>query len=70
MLSQLEQLKLDLENSMLRPDALSQNLTSFYMGWRQFLNGTSDLSDEKIKCEETFNEFMKAQFNQEVAALN
>jgi hypothetical protein len=70
MLSQLEQLKLDLENSMLKPDVLSQNLTSFYMGWRQFLNGTSDLSDEKNKCEETFNEFMKAQFNREVAALN
>nr|WP_314896935.1 hypothetical protein [uncultured Flavobacterium sp.] len=68
--SQLEQLKQDLENSMLRPDALSQNLTSFYMGWRQFLNGTSDLSVEKVRCEETFNDFMQSQFNPEIAILN
>ena len=67
-LSQLEQLKKDLESRMLNPDALSQNLTSFYMGWRQYLNGT-DLSLEKVKCEETFNDFMQAQFNQ-VALLN
>lgn len=67
-LSQLEQLKKDLERRMLNPDALSQNLTSFYMGWRQYLNGT-DLSLEKVKCEETFNDFMQAQFNQ-VAILN
>ncbi|WP_235890221.1 hypothetical protein [Flavobacterium gawalongense] len=67
--SQLEQLKQDLENSMLKPDALSQNLTSFYMGWRQFLNGTSDLNVEKVRCEETFNDFMQSQFNQ-TAILN
>jgi chromosome segregation ATPase len=69
-LSQLEQLKGDLENSMLRPDALSQNLTSFYMGWNQFLNGTSDLSLEKERCEATFNDFMQSQFKQENAILN
>lgn len=67
-LFQLEQLKKDLESRMLNPDALSQNLTSFYMGWRQYLNGT-DLSLEKVKCEETFNDFMHAQFNQS-ALLN
>lgn len=66
--SQLEQLKKDLENRMLNPDALSQNLTSFYMGWRQYLNGT-DLNLEKVRCEETFNDFIKAQFNQ-AAILN
>lgn len=64
-LSQLEQLKKDLENRMLNPDGLSQNLTSFYMGWRQYLNG-ADLGEEKIKCEETFNAFMDAQFNQSI----
>jgi hypothetical protein len=68
--SQLEQLKQDVENTMLRPDALSQNLTSFYMGWRQFLNGTSDLSVEKVRCEETFKDFMHSQFNPEIAILN
>ncbi len=67
--SQLEQLRKNLENRMLNPDALSQNLTSFYMGWRQFLNGTSDLNLEKLKCETTFNEFMESQFNQ-TAILN
>lgn len=67
-LSQLEQLKKDLEGRMLNPDVLSQNLTSFYMGWRQYLNGT-DLSLEKVKCEETFNDFIQAQFNQ-AAILN
>lgn len=67
-LYQLEQLKKDLESRMLNPDALSQNLTSFYMGWLQYLNGT-DLSLEKVKCEETFNDFMQAQFNQ-AAILN
>jgi hypothetical protein len=67
-LSQLEQLKKDLEGRMLNPDVLSQNLTSFYMGWLQYLNGT-DLGLEKVKCEETFNDFIQSQFNQ-VAILN
>jgi hypothetical protein len=67
-LSQLEQLKKDLEGRMLNPDVLSQNLTSFYMGWLQYLNGT-DLSLEKVKCEETFNDFIQTQFNQ-VVILN
>lgn len=67
-LSQLEQLRKDLEGRLLNPDVLSQNLTSFYMGWRQYLNGT-DLSLEKVKCEETFNDFIQSQFNQ-VAVLN
>ncbi|HSD07667.1 hypothetical protein [Flavobacterium sp.] len=68
-LSQLEKLKKDLESRMLNPDTLSQNLTSFYMGWRQYLNGT-DLSLEKVRCEDAFNEFMQSQFNIEVAPLN
>ncbi len=67
--SQLEQLRKNLENRMLNPDALSQNLTSFYMGWRQFLHGTSDLNLEKVKCETIFNDFMESQFNQ-TAILN
>lgn len=62
-LAQLEQLKKDLEGRMLNPDVLSQNLTSFYMGWRQYLNGT-DLAPEKAKCEEIFNDFMQSQFQQ------
>ena len=69
-LSQLDQLKKDLEKKMVNPDALSQNLTSFYMGWRQFLNGTNDLMLEKERCEQTFNDFMQTQFNQTIATLN
>ncbi|MEI6679843.1 MAG: hypothetical protein WCL21_14610 [Mariniphaga sp.] len=61
--NQLEKLKRDLESRMLNPNVLSQNLTSFYMGWLQYLNGTG-LSAEKAKCEETFNNFILAQFNQ------
>lgn len=67
-LSQLEQLKKDLESRMLNPDALSQNLTSFYMGWRQYLNGT-DLNLEKERCEDTFNDYIQSQFNK-AAILN
>lgn len=69
-LTQLEQLKSNLENRMLNPEALSQNLTSFYMGWRQFLNGTTDLSLEKVKCEDEFNDFMQSEFNQKTTILN
>jgi hypothetical protein len=65
-LSILEQLRKDLESRMLNPDVLSQNLTSFYMGWRQYLNGT-DLSFEKVKCEETYNDFMQSNFNQTIS---
>jgi len=68
LLAQLEQLRKDLDGRMLNPDELSQNLTSFYMGWRQYLNGT-DLSDEKVQCEKIFNDFTQSQFDQK-AILN
>lgn len=67
--SQVDQLKENLENNMLKPDALSQNLTSFYMGWIQYLNGT-DLDIEKEKCEVAYDEFMKSLFNKEATQLN
>lgn len=60
---QLEQLKKDLENNMLNPNALSQNLSSFYMGWREYLNRRSDYILEKSNCDMVFNEFMQSQFN-------
>lgn len=62
-LAQLEQLKKDLENNMLNPNALSQNLTSFYMGWREYLNRRTDFILEKSNCDTAFNEFMNSQFN-------
>lgn len=58
----IEQLKKDLEKAMLNPDLLSQNLTSFYMGWRQFLNGSDDFSSKKDKCDEMYEAFMSKNF--------
>jgi branched-subunit amino acid transport protein/uncharacterized membrane-anchored protein YhcB (DUF1043 family) len=66
--SQLEQLKKELEKRLQNPDALSQNLTSFYMGWQQYLNNTTEFINEKDLCEQTFNEFIQSQFHQAVSA--
>ena len=66
--SQLEQLKKELEKRLQNPDALSQNLTSFYMGWQQYLNNTTEFINEKDLCEHTFNEFIQSQFQQAVSA--
>lgn len=63
-LSKLEQLKRDLEKRMQNPDVLSQNLTSFYIGWSHWLNSTSEFELEKSKCDQTFNEFINSQFTQ------
>ena len=65
-LSQLEQLKKELESRMQNPDALSQNLTSFYMGWQQYLNNTKEFQTEKEKCEQTFADFINLLFKQPV----
>jgi prefoldin subunit 5 len=62
--SQIEQLKKELEKSMQNQDALSQNLTSFYMGWQQYLNNTTEFVIEKEQCEQIFNEFIQLQFHQ------
>jgi len=53
---------------MQNPDALSQNLTSFYMGWQQWLNSTNEFLVEKDPCEKTFNDFIQSQFHQAVSA--
>jgi predicted nucleic acid-binding Zn-ribbon protein len=66
-ISQIEQLKKELEKRMQNPDALSQNLTSFYMGWQQWLNSTNEFLLEKDPCEQTFNDFIQSQFHQEVS---
>ena len=63
-LSKLEQLKRDLEKRMQNPDVLSQNLTSFYIGWSHYLNSTTEFELEKAKCDHTFNEFVSSQFTQ------
>lgn len=63
-ISKLEQLKRDLEKRMQNPDVLSQNLTSFYIGWSHWLNSTTEFELEKSKCDQSFNEFMNSQFTQ------
>ncbi|WP_223302322.1 hypothetical protein [Flavobacterium branchiophilum] len=64
LIAQLEQLNKDLENRVLSPELLAQNVTSFYMGWRQYLNGISNSETEKNNCETTFNNFMQKQFEE------
>ena len=61
-LSKLEQLKINLEKRLQNPDVLSQHLTSFYIGWKHWLNSTTEFETEKSKCNQTFNEFMSSQF--------
>jgi regulator of replication initiation timing len=61
-ISQIEQLKKDLERRLTDPNTLSKNLTSFYLGWRQYLNQSTDTNIEKSKCEDTFTNFMSEQF--------
>lgn len=67
-LSQLEQLRKDLERRLQNPDALSQNLTSFYMGWQQYLNNTTEFISEKSECEQIFTDFIQSQFHQTVSS--
>ena len=65
----MEELKKELDKAMLNPDLLSQNLTSFYMGWRQFLNGSPDFDSKKDECEQVYNEFMETHFKK-IPSLN
>jgi branched-subunit amino acid transport protein len=65
----IEELKKELDKAMLNPDLLSQNLTSFYMGWRQFLNGSPDFDSKKDECEQVYNEFMDTHFKK-IPSLN
>ncbi len=65
----IEELKKELDKAMLNPDLLSQNLTSFYMGWRQFLNGSPDFDSKKNECELEYNEFMETHFKK-IPSLN
>jgi hypothetical protein len=60
---QIEKLKRNLESAMQNPDELSRNLTSFYLGWRQFLNGSSEFDEIKIECENTYNNFISNAFS-------
>ncbi|WP_008636882.1 hypothetical protein [Bizionia argentinensis] len=60
--SQIEHLKKDLDRAMLNPDLLSQSLTSFYMGWLQYLNGSIELNAKKEACTNAYDGFMETHF--------
>lgn len=60
--AQIENLKKDLDRAILNPDLLSQSLTSFYMGWLQFLNGSTELDAKKEACTSTYETFMATHF--------
>lgn len=60
--SRIEMLLKRLNDTMLNPEVLSESLNSFYMGWRQFLNGSSEDNKEKDKCEIVYTQFMEENF--------
>lgn len=60
--SRIEMLLKRLNDTMLNPEVLSESLNSFYMGWRQFLNGSSEDNKEKDKCESVYAQFMEENF--------
>lgn len=64
LVGRIENLKKDLEKAVLNPDLLSQCLTSFYMGWRQYLNSSPDFDVKKVECESAYKEFMETHFKQ------
>jgi hypothetical protein len=60
--SRIEMLLKRLNDTMLNPQVLSESLNSFYMGWRQFLNGSSQDNKEKDTCEIVYTQFMEENF--------
>jgi hypothetical protein len=60
--SRIEMLLKRLNDTMLNPEVLSESLNSFYMGWRQFLNSSSEDSKEKDSCESVYVQFMEENF--------
>lgn len=67
---QLEKLRKDLEAAMVNPDELARNLQSFYKGWLQYLNGSSELQAQKVQCEAVFTEFISGLFIKQSQSLN
>jgi len=67
---QLEKLRKDLETAMVNPDELARNLQSFYKGWLQYLNGSSELQVQKVQCEVVFADFMSSLFIKQTQSLN
>jgi hypothetical protein len=60
--SRIELLMKSLNDTMINPEVLSKSLNSFYIGWRQFLNGSSEIGVEKGECENVYKTFMEENF--------
>jgi len=60
--SRIEFLTKRLNETMINPEVLSKSLNSFYIGWRQFLNGSSETNSEKIESENVYKSFMQENF--------
>lgn len=60
--SRIELLTKRLNETMINPEVLSKSLNSFYIGWIQFLNGSSEYFNEKLECESAYNKFMEDNF--------
>jgi hypothetical protein len=58
-----------LNDTMINPEVLSKSLNSFYIGWRQFLNGSSEIGAEKVECENIYKTFMEENFKT-ISSLN
>ena len=60
--NKIELLTKRLNEPLINPDVLSKSLNSFYIGWIQFLNGSSDYKQEKLECESAYRTFMEENF--------
>lgn len=60
--NRIELLTKRLNDTMINPEILSKSLNSFYIGWRQFLNGNSDTNSQKEECENVYKTFMQENF--------
>ena len=60
--NKIESLTKRLNETMINPEVLSKSLNSFYIGWRKFLNGSSDADSEKAESEDVYESFMEENF--------
>jgi predicted RNase H-like nuclease (RuvC/YqgF family) len=60
--NRIEHLTKRLNETMINPEILSKSLNSFYIGWRQFLNGSTEIDSEKRECEDVYKTFMEENF--------
>jgi len=67
--SKIESLNRRLNDTLLNPEVLSKSLNSFYIGWIQFLNGSSEYEQQKTACNNAYKQFTEENFKN-VASQN